>query len=80
MQEACYHAIGLVFAVALAILGRFVTRHPERMVRFFTFGAANETGFFVGFSRAVGWFYFVGGILGVITYLIMIPFDLMHSR
>jgi cytochrome c biogenesis protein CcdA len=79
MQDAFLHAIGLVIAVGLAFLGRFVIRHPERMVSFFAFGAGSGKGFFVGFSRDMGWVWCIGGILGTIMYLIMIPVDLLSS-
>jgi hypothetical protein len=77
MRNAFLHAIGLIFAAAMATLGGFVKRHPEKMVRFFTFGAGTEIGFFVGFARVTGWLLFVMGIFGVILYLVLIPKDLM---
>jgi len=77
MQNALLHAIGLAFAVVMTALGQFVKRHPEKMLRFFTFGAGTEIGFFLGFARVAGWLWFIMGILGVILYLVMIPKDLM---
>ena len=80
MQNALYHAIGLVCAGALAWLGRFMIRHPDSVIRFFTLGAGSKIRFFATFAKAVGWVYLVGGILGSIMYLVMIPIDLLSSK
>jgi hypothetical protein len=79
MQRAIFHAVCLLLAITTAWLGRFVTRYPARMVRFFIFGVENEPGFFVAFSRAAGWLFMVMGILGAILYIIMIPVDLLSK-
>jgi hypothetical protein len=81
MQEALFHSIALLISAAVAFLGRFVARQPNRMIRFFTGGArAPETGIFIGFSRVAGWFFLIMGCLGVALYTVLIPIDFLHAR
>jgi hypothetical protein len=80
MQGAFDHAIGLVLAVGLAILGRYVSRNPERMIRIFTFGTGSENGFPVAFSKIVGRFWCAIGIFGGFMYLLLIANDLLYPH
>jgi len=82
MQAATAHAFMLLFAVALARLGWFMAHNPERASRLFTFGTEPAFGkrLALTWGRAVGWFFTVGGCLGIALYLVLITIDLLHSR
>jgi hypothetical protein len=80
MEEAFYHLIGLVFAIAMAIFGRFSIRNPVKVSRFFTFGYGGDNRFHLAWNKIQGWFFLVFGILGAIMYAVLIPIDLFSSR
>ena len=54
-----------------------MTRHPERVFHFFTFGIQDEQKFGVGFFRVVGWVFTVVCAIGVFMYLSLITYDLL---
>jgi len=82
MQTALAHALMLVFAIALTRFGWYMSHAPERALRVFTFGAEPAFGKRLGLAwcKATGWFFIVGGCLGVVLYLVLIPIDLWHSH
>jgi hypothetical protein len=82
MQAAFAHVLMLMFAAATARLGWFMAHNPERASRFFTFGTEPAFGkrLAIAWSIAAGWFFTVGGCLGIALYLVLIPIDLFHSR
>jgi cytochrome b561 len=82
MQAALVHVFMLIFAGALARLGWFMSHNPERASRLFTFDTGSPFGkrLALTWSRAVGWFFTVGGCIGITLYLVLIPIDLLHSR
>jgi hypothetical protein len=55
---------------------------PTRTLRFFTLGTEAAFGhrFGVIWCRIVGWLFTVGGSLGVLLYLVLLPIDLWRSR
>jgi len=68
----------LAFAAAVAGFGRYMVQAPERALRVFTFGAGPAFGkrFGMAWCKAAGWLFIVGGCLGVVLYLVLIPIDL----
>lgn len=82
MHIAVAHALGLFFATAVAKLGWFLAHNPERGYRVFLFGQEPPFGkrFALTWSRTVGWMFAVGGWLGAVLYLVLIPIDLFHSH
>ena len=50
------------------------------MVKFFTFGASDGTGFFGLWGKFCGWMFLVLGAIGMVMYLILIPVDLISSH
>jgi cytochrome b561 len=82
MQAAFAHFLMLVVAAVMAILGSYMARNPTRTLRFFTFGTEPAFGhkFGVASCRIVGWFFAVGGTLGVLLYLVLLPMDVWRSR
>ena len=82
MQAAIAHFSMLVFAVFIAGLGWFMAHNPTRTLRFFTFGTEPAFGhrFGVTWCRIVGWFFSVGGTLGVLLYLVLLAIDFWRSR
>jgi hypothetical protein len=68
---SCYRKAGVVLA-----------HNPTRTLRFFTFGTEPAFGhkFGVAWCRTVGWFFAVGGSLGVLLYLILLSMDFWRSR
>jgi hypothetical protein len=81
MQAAFAHSLMFVVAAVIAILGWYMARNPMRTLRFFTFGTEPAFGheFGVAWCRIVGWFFAVGGTLGVLLYLVLLPMDLLAS-
>jgi hypothetical protein len=80
MQAVFAHALMLMFATAVARFGWFMAHKSERGSRFFTFGEpAFGKQLAIAWSRAVGWFFTVGGCLGIALYLVLIPIDLLHA-
>ncbi len=59
-----------------------MAHNPERGYRIFLFGQEPAFGkrFAIMWSRTVGWMFTVGGFLGTLLYLVLIPIDLFHSR
>jgi hypothetical protein len=82
MQAALAHALMLTFAAVLSRLGWFMAHNPERALRFFTFGTEPILGrrFGTAWCRIVGWVFTWGSGFGVVLYLILIPFDILHPR
>jgi hypothetical protein len=82
MQAAFAHFLMLAFAVLMAKLGWYMAHNPMRALRFFTFGTEPAFGNRFGgvWCRVVGWRFAVGGSLGVLLYLVLIPFDFWRSR
>jgi hypothetical protein len=82
MQAASAHFLALVFAVIIARLGWYMAHNPVRTLRFFTFGTGPAFGQKVGVAwcRFVGWLFAVGGSLGVLLYLVLIPIDFWRSH
>jgi len=71
----------LAFAAAVAGLGGYMVRAPERALRVFTFGEpAFGKRFGVAWCKAAGWLFIVGGCFGIVLYLVLIPIDLWRSR
>ncbi len=82
MQAAFAHFLMLVVAAAMATLGWYMAHNPTRTLRFFTFGTEPAFGqrFGVAWCRIVGWFFAVGGSLGMLLYLVLLPMDFWRSR
>jgi len=82
MPAAYAHALMLFFSAAVARLGWFMVRKPERGYRIFLFGQEPPFGkrFAIGWSRTAGWMFTVGGCLGTLLYLFLIPIDLFRSH
>jgi len=70
----------LFFAAAVARFGWFMAHYPEKAIRIFTFGTEPACGkrFGLTWSRVVGWIFTVGGCIGTVLYLILIPVDFFH--
>jgi cytochrome b561 len=81
MQAASGHFLMLVFAAVIARLGWYMAHNPTRTLRFFTFGTEPAFGhkFGVAWCRIGGWFFAVGGSLGVLLYLVLLPMDFWRS-
>jgi hypothetical protein len=79
MQLAVFHFIAALFSAGLLIVGRYWRSNPASFVRFFTFGVHEGSGVPGKLGRLAGWFFFIFGSLGVLFYLILLPFDLVSS-
>ena len=82
MQAAFAHTLMLFVAAAVARLGWFMAQNPERAIRFFTFGTEPASGkrFALTWSKMAGWVITVGGCLGTVLYLVLVPIDIFHSH
>jgi hypothetical protein len=80
MQLAAFHLLGAALSLGVFFLGRFLRRDPRAMVKFFTFGASDGTGFFGLWGKFCGWMFLVLGAIGMVMYLILIPVDLISSH
>lgn len=82
MPIVAAHVISLFLAAAVARLGWFMAHNPERGYRIFLFGQDPAFGkrLAVAWSRTVGWMFTVGGCLGTVLYVVLIPIDLFHSH
>lgn len=71
------YALSFALAIGLLIAGIYLVRNPERVFRTFSFGQV-QSRFGVGFFRVVGWFYIVGGAMGVL--MLVVAAALTYSR
>jgi hypothetical protein len=76
MESAMKYAIGLIFACAFALLGRFQAKNPEKVARIFAFGQEPRK-FSVTYFRYCGLFFYVMFGLGAIFYMLLIPLALL---
>lgn len=76
------HAIMLLMAAAMARFGWFMAHNPERGYCIFLFGQEPAFGkqLAVAWSRTVCWMFTVGGYLGALLYLVLIPIDIVAHR
>jgi hypothetical protein len=79
MPAALAHAILLVISALIGWLGLFITRHPEKPARFFSLGMLPANRLATAYGRALGWFYMIGGSLGILTFLIALAIDTLHA-
>lgn len=59
-----------------------MAHNPVRTLRFFTFGTEPAFGHKAGVAwcRSVGCFFAVGGSLGLLLYLVLLPIDFWRSH
>jgi hypothetical protein len=59
-----------------------MARAPERALRVFTFGAEPAFGkrFGLAWCKVTGWFFIVGGCIGIVLYSVLIPIDFWSSH
>jgi hypothetical protein len=82
MEAAFAHFLMLGFAILVAKLGYYIAHNPTRTLRFLTIGTEPAFGHKFGavWCRIVGWVFAVGGSLGTLLYLVLIPLDFWRSR
>ncbi len=82
MEAAIAHLLMLAVACLIARLGWFMTRKPEKASRWFMLKERPVVGekFAVGWTRMCGWLFTVSGCLGVLLYVVLIPFDLLAGQ
>jgi ABC-type uncharacterized transport system permease subunit len=82
MPLAAAHALAFFFAAGVARFGWFMANYPERGYKIFLFGQEPAFGkrCVLIWSRTVGWMFTIGGCLGTVLYMVMIPIDLFHSH
>jgi hypothetical protein len=81
MAEALQHLVLLILAGCACLVGRYMTRRPEAIVRAITLGGPMfGQRFGVAFFRVVGWVFTVVFGLGSLMYAILISLDIFHHR
>ena len=84
MQNALHHAIDLVFAMGLAMLGRSIIQNSQIISQSFfglsNFGFRNKISISPESAEFLGSLCFTCGILAGIAYLVIIPVDMMLAN
>jgi hypothetical protein len=84
MPNALHHAIDLVFAMGLAMLGRSIIQNSQIIAQSFfalsTFGSGRGTAICPESVRHLGSLCVTSGVLAGIAYLVIISADLMLAN
>jgi hypothetical protein len=80
MEAALTHGLMLLFAAGMARLGWYMKQNPKSASRWFTLRERPMVGesFAIGWTRIMGWFFTVSACIGIVLYLVIIPFDLFR--